>query len=74
MFKGIDEPTLAAIAEVGRVTEYEEGDVLYGLGDDADDVYVLVSGRVRFTLGVAPRTPLLSSGRARFARVSRRPV
>jgi CRP-like cAMP-binding protein len=55
LFQGIDEDALKQIAEIGVVREYEEGDVLYGLGDDADDVYVLVSGRVRFTLGVGNR-------------------
>ena len=55
LFQGIDEATLQQIADIGVVRECEEGDVLYGLGDDADDVYVLVSGRVRFTLGVGNR-------------------
>ena len=55
LFQGVDEKTLKEIAEVSTIREYEEGDVLYRLGDDADDVYVLVSGRVRFTLGVGNR-------------------
>jgi len=55
LFKGIDDECLAKIAGIGVVRDYEEGDAIYGLGDDADDVYVLVSGRVRFTLGVGNR-------------------
>jgi CRP-like cAMP-binding protein len=55
LFKGIDDSCLAQIAEIGVLREYEEADVVYGLGDDANDVYVLVSGRVRFTLGVGNR-------------------
>lgn len=55
LFQGVEETTLEEIAAVSRIREYEEGDVLYRLGDDAEDVYVLVSGRVRFSLGVGNR-------------------
>lgn len=55
LFEGVEKATLQEIAQVSKVQEYEEGDVIYRLGDDADDVYVLVTGRVRFTLGVGNR-------------------
>jgi CRP-like cAMP-binding protein len=55
LFQGVEQETLEEIARASKIQEYEEGDVLYRLGDDAEDVYVLVSGRVRFTLGVGNR-------------------
>ncbi len=55
LFKGIDQAILEKIAAVAQLREYEESDVIYELGDDADDVQVLISGRVRFTLGVGNR-------------------
>ena len=55
LFQGIERETLEEIARASRIEEFEEGDVLYSLGDDAEDVYVLVSGRVRFSLGVGNR-------------------
>lgn len=55
LFEGIETETLRDIAQVTETQEYEEGDVLYRLGDGAENVYVLVSGRVRFTLGVGNR-------------------
>ncbi len=55
LFKGIDQAILENIAAVAELREYEESDVIYQLGDDSDDVHVLVSGRVRFTLGVGNR-------------------
>lgn len=55
LFKGIDQAILEKIAAVAELREYEESDVIYQLGDDSDDVHVLISGRVRFTLGVGNR-------------------
>ncbi len=55
LFKGIDQAILEKIAAVAQLREYEESDVIYELGDDSDDVQVLISGRVRFTLGVGNR-------------------
>ncbi|NIM28822.1 MAG: cyclic nucleotide-binding domain-containing protein [Gammaproteobacteria bacterium] len=56
LFQGVDDETLEEIAQLGELKTCEEGDVIYQLGDDAHDVYVLVSGRVRFTLGVGNRS------------------
>lgn len=55
LFEGVETETLREIAQITEIQEFEEGDVLYRLGDDAENVYVLVSGRVRFTLGVGNR-------------------
>jgi CRP-like cAMP-binding protein len=55
LFKGIDRAILEKIAAAAQIREYEESDVIYQLGDDSDDVHVLISGRVRFTLGVGNR-------------------
>ena len=55
LFQGIADSTLEKIAGIADHREYDEGDALYQLGDTADDIYVLVQGRVRFTLGVGNR-------------------
>ena len=57
LFNGLDEDTLTRIAKVSAIKTFGENDVLYGPGDDATDVFVLMSGRVRFLLD--------SSGRSR---------
>lgn len=45
----------AALAKIARRVHCEEGDILYNIGDPARDVFVMVSGRVRFTIGVGNR-------------------
>ena len=55
LFQGLSAATLDAIANLSRVHDYEEGEAVYRFGDDAVDVYVLVNGRVRFSLGVGNR-------------------
>ena len=55
LFQGLSEETLDAIAALCRACDYEEGESVYRFGDDALDVYVLVNGRVRFSLGVGNR-------------------
>ena len=55
LFQGLSPATLDAIAALGRAHDYEEGESVYRFGDDALDVYVLVNGRVRFSLGVGNR-------------------
>ena len=51
LFSGLPSKTLAAIALISELRSFEKGDVIYSVGDDADNVYVLVSGLVEFTLG-----------------------
>ena len=55
LFQGLSAATLDAIAALCRSHDYEEGESVYRFGDDALDVYVLVNGRVRFSLGVGNR-------------------
>lgn len=55
LFQGLSAQALGAIGELSRAHDYEEGEAVYRFGDDADDVYVLVNGRVRFSLGVGNR-------------------
>ena len=55
LFQDLSADALAAVAALARPQSLEEGDAVYGLGDDADDLYLLCAGRVRFTLGVGNR-------------------
>ena len=55
LFQGLSAATLDAIAALSRAHDYEEGESVYRFGDDALDVYVLVNGRVRLSLGVGNR-------------------
>jgi CRP-like cAMP-binding protein len=55
LFAGLSNEALASIAKIAQTKNYEEGDDVYKLGDPASDVYVVVSGRVRFSLGVGNR-------------------
>jgi CRP-like cAMP-binding protein len=55
LFEGVSPATIEAIAGACTTREADEGDVVYELGDDARDVYVVQSGRVRFALGVGNR-------------------
>jgi CRP-like cAMP-binding protein len=44
-------PTLARIATLARPVAIDEGETLYAIGDPARSAYIVVSGRLRFTLG-----------------------
>lgn len=55
LFKGLSSDAIASIAKIAQTKNYEEGDDVYKLGDAASAVYVVVSGRVRFSLGVGNR-------------------
>ena len=55
LFQGLSAAALDAIAALSRTHDYEEGESVYRFGDDALDVYVLVNGRARFSLGVGNR-------------------
>ena len=54
-FADFSENTLESIAGITRYCNYEEGDSIYSLGDDASDIFVVASGRVRFSLGAGNR-------------------
>ncbi|MBI2311852.1 MAG: cyclic nucleotide-binding domain-containing protein [Betaproteobacteria bacterium] len=50
-FQQASEDALRRIAALARRESYAPGDVLYRLGDAADDLYIMVSGRVDHALG-----------------------
>lgn len=68
LFSGLDEDTLTRIAQISRIRNFNENAVIYGPGDDATDVYVLISGRVRFLLdrGGNPSSGSVMSSRKVF--------
>ena len=47
--------TLDRIAAITERRTYDEGDAVYQIGDDALEVFIVATGRVRFTLGVGNR-------------------
>lgn len=55
VLEGVPPATLAAIERIARPLAFEDGDVVYQLGDPARDIYVVVAGRLRFSIGVGNR-------------------
>jgi toluene monooxygenase system ferredoxin subunit len=55
LFAGVSETALADIARASREEAFDEGDRVYELGDDADAIYIVAKGRVRFSIGVGNR-------------------
>jgi CRP-like cAMP-binding protein len=55
LLSDLPQDTYAALAKIARRVHCEEGDILYNIGDPARDVFVMVSGRVRFSIGVGSR-------------------
>jgi toluene monooxygenase system ferredoxin subunit len=47
--------SLAGIARIAERESFDEGDPIYQLGDPATDLFIVESGRIRFTLGVGNR-------------------
>ena len=56
LFSGIAEKTLARVGALARSEEFLTGGKLYGIGDPADDFFVLQSGRIEFVIGRDERT------------------
>lgn len=56
LFAGIAEKTLDAIMALARSEVHEQGSALYKVGDPVEDLYVLESGRIDFTIGREDRT------------------
>ncbi len=54
-FANLPDSTLDVIAGITVRRDFEESDSVYSLGDDARDIFVVSSGRVRFSLGVGNR-------------------
>ena len=55
MFAGLPEETLQAIASFATDRAYDEGDNIYTFGDDANNLYLVDRGTVRFSMGVGNR-------------------
>lgn len=55
MFAGLSDDVLDRIAALAKRETFEEGDKVYELGDDAIDMFVVETGRIRFALGVGNR-------------------
>lgn len=58
LFKGVSDATIARLDGLARREEHDSPSTLYDLGDPADDLYILESGRVEFIIGREDRTSL----------------
>lgn len=56
IFTAASDETLARLNAIARREEHEAGSALYDIGDPADDLYILESGRVEFLFGREERT------------------
>ena len=56
LFAGISEATLERLIGIASSETLDGGATLYNVGDPADDVYVLESGRINFVIGREDRT------------------
>jgi ABC-type nitrate/sulfonate/bicarbonate transport system permease component len=63
-FQVVANGILQEIAALGRRTSYDKGVLIYDVGDKADDIYIIVSGKVEHALepGVNARRPVQSLG------------
>ncbi|MGH8729263.1 MAG: ABC transporter permease subunit [Burkholderiales bacterium] len=50
-FQVVSQSMLEKIAGLARRLSYAQGDVIYHFGEKADDIYIVVSGRVQHSLG-----------------------
>ncbi|NQU61119.1 MAG: cyclic nucleotide-binding domain-containing protein [Rhodospirillales bacterium] len=55
LFQDLSDQALEAIVGFAAPANFEEGDSIYQLGDDANDLFFLESGRIRFSIGVGNR-------------------
>ena len=58
LFKGASDAVIARLDALARREEHDSLATLYDLGDPADDLYILESGRVEFVIGREDRTSL----------------
>lgn len=58
LFKSASDATIARLDALVRREEHEGQSTLYDVGDPADDLYILESGRVEFVIGREDRTSL----------------
>ncbi len=53
--RDVSPASLAKIARIAERESFAEGDAIYQLGDPAEDLFIVESGRIRFALGVGNR-------------------
>ncbi len=58
LFKGVSDAAIARLDALARREEHAGQTTLYELGDPADDLYILESGRVEFVIGREDRTSM----------------
>ena len=58
LFKGASDAVIARLDALTRREEHASLSTLYDLGDPADDLYILESGRVEFVIGREDRTSM----------------
>lgn len=58
LFKGASDAVIGRLDALTRREEHESLATLYDLGDPADDLYILESGRVEFVIGREDRTSM----------------
>jgi CRP-like cAMP-binding protein len=51
ILEGASDETLQRIAAVGELLAVDEGETLYSVGDPARTAYIVIAGRLRFTIG-----------------------
>jgi CRP-like cAMP-binding protein len=51
ILQGVSDATIREIAAAAHPQEVDEGETLYAVGDPARSAYIVMSGRLRFTLG-----------------------
>ena len=65
-FREAGDDLLRKIASLGRRASYEPGAIIYEIGDETDDIYVIVSGKAEHTLEPSVRarraTQMLKAG------------
>jgi toluene monooxygenase system ferredoxin subunit len=68
LFTGINERTLNAILGLAKREAFNAGKTVYDIGDPADDIFILESGRVEFLIGrdehMSPAGFMLRKGEA----------
>lgn len=55
MFAGVSDRMIDRIAAIATLESFDEGDKVYELGDDATDMYIVETGRIRAVFGVGNR-------------------
>jgi toluene monooxygenase system ferredoxin subunit len=54
-FSDLSPQQVQQTSQLARIEEYPQSSRIYGLGEPASDLYVLVDGMVRFTIGLGSR-------------------